>query len=42
MEKEAALQHLGDTLEAKDLMGLCNFGLGAISSPAVLDEDLEF
>ena len=42
MEKEAVLQHLRDTLEAKDLMGLCNFRLGAISPPAILDEDLGF
>ena len=34
MEKEAALQHLWDTLEAK-------FGLGGISPLAVLEEDLE-
>ena len=42
MEKEATLLHLGETVEAKDQIDLCNFGFGGISPPTLLEGDIEF
>ena len=41
LKEEATLRHLGKTIEAKDQMGLVNFGLGGISPPSILEGDLE-